>query len=93
MTLDKLPAAFDVFTILQLSDPHVDINEHFVGALIESIRPLNYDLCVLTGDYCARTFGPFAATLAGLKRIRPHIKKAVYAGEGPTSPACPVFCG
>jgi uncharacterized protein len=82
VALSKLPAAFDGFTILQLSDLHVDINADFVGALIERIRPLNYNLCVLTGDYRARTFGPFAATLEGLKRLRPHIKAAVYAVLG-----------
>ena len=37
---------------------------------------------MLTGDYRARTFGPFAATLEGLKRLRPHIKAAVYAVLG-----------
>jgi predicted MPP superfamily phosphohydrolase len=46
------------------------------------VRPLDYDLCVLTGDYRTRTFGPFAATLAGLERLRDAIKGDAYAVLG-----------
>jgi uncharacterized protein len=49
--LPHLPRAFDGFTVLQLSDLHIDINAEFVDALIECVRPLEYDLCVITGDY------------------------------------------
>jgi len=80
--LRNLPPAFHGFTILQLSDLHVDSSTEFVDALTESLRPLDYDLCVLTGDYRTRTFGPFAATLAGLERLRTHIKGAAYAVLG-----------
>jgi len=74
-----LPEAFDGFTLLHLSDLHLDINEEFVGALSERIRPLQYDLCVLTGDYRARTFGPYEAALARLRQLRAHIKGDAYA--------------
>src|SRR5215210_7551321 len=82
ISLSHLPQAFDGFTLLQLSDLHVDINAEFVDALIERVRPLEYDLCVITGDYRARTFGPFEATLAGLARLRPHLKGTVYGVLG-----------
>jgi predicted MPP superfamily phosphohydrolase len=72
--IPHLPEPFDGFTLLHLSDLHVDINEAIVGALIERVRPLEYDLCVLTGDYRARTYGRFDATLAGLERLRPHLR-------------------
>jgi predicted MPP superfamily phosphohydrolase len=77
--LTGLPSAFDGFTLLQLSDLHVDINREFVDALIERVRPLEYDACVLTGDYRARTFGPYQPTLAGLERIRSYLKGIPYA--------------
>jgi hypothetical protein len=77
-----LPESFDGFTILHLSDLHVDINSDFVDALAAAIRPLRYDLCVLTGDYRARTFGPFQAALAGLERLRPCITGSAYAVLG-----------
>src|SRR4051812_43783987 len=53
IALPHLPAAFDGFTLLHLSDLHIDINAEFVDALIERVRPLAYDLCVITGDYRA----------------------------------------
>ena len=82
ITLPNLPRAFDGFTLLQLTDLHVDMNREFVQALIEAVRPLDYDVCVLTGDYRARIFGPFAATLAGLEQLRLHLKNTVYAVLG-----------
>ena len=80
--IPHLPQAFDGFTLLQLSDLHFDMNPEFIGALIESVRPLHYDLCVLTGDYRASTFGPHDAALAGLEQLRPHIGSAAYAVLG-----------
>jgi uncharacterized protein len=82
ITLPNLPRAFDGFTLLQLTDLHVDMSREFVSTLIEAVRSLDYDLCVLTGDYRARTFGPYAATLAGLEQLRAHLKNTVYAVLG-----------
>ena len=82
VTLPHLPRVFDGFTLLQLSDLHIDAAPGFGHALIEAVRPLAYDVCVLTGDYRARTFGPFDATLAELARLRPHLHDPVYAVLG-----------
>jgi len=82
ITLPNLPRAFDGFTLLQLTDLHVDMNREFVQVLIAAVRPLDYDLCVLTGDYRARTFGSFAATLDGLRQLRAHLRDTVYAVLG-----------
>jgi predicted MPP superfamily phosphohydrolase len=82
LCLRHLPAAFDGFTLLQLSDLHLDLNADIVDTLIERVRPLDYDLCVLTGDYRARTVGPFDAALAALERLRGHIKGPAYAVLG-----------
>nr|WP_050783651.1 metallophosphoesterase [Methylobacterium nodulans] len=79
VALPDLPPEFEGFTLLQLSDLHLDINTAFTAALIERVQGLNYDLCVITGDYRARTFGPIAAALEGLRRLRPHLKSPVYA--------------
>jgi hypothetical protein len=80
--LAALPAAFDGYTILHLSDLHLDMSEDFVDALIERVRAVDYDLCVLTGDYRYRTRGPYEPALAGLARLRPHLKEPVYAVLG-----------
>jgi hypothetical protein len=80
--LAALPAAFEGYTILHLSDLHLDMSEDFVDALIERVRAADYDLCVLTGDYRYRTRGPYEPALAGLARLRPHLTEPVYAVLG-----------
>ena len=77
-----LDAAFDGFTLLHMSDLHVDINDTFVPALIECVRGIDYDVCVLTGDYRAKTWGPIDATLDGMQRIRAVLKDPIYAVLG-----------
>ncbi len=78
----RLPAAFEGFTILQLSDLHLDMNEDFPHALSERVRGLEYDLCVLTGDFRYRTFGPCEPALTGMERVRLHLKDPIYGVLG-----------
>jgi len=77
-----LPGAFDGFTVLQISDLHVDMNEGAMRCLAELLPALSYDICVLTGDYRGATFGPFDAALEGLARLRPLLKQPVYGVLG-----------
>jgi uncharacterized protein len=80
--LGRLPAAFDGFTLLQLSDLHVDMNGGAMQRLIELLPALEYDLCVLTGDYRGKTFGPCEATIAGMARVCAHIVGPIYGVLG-----------
>ncbi|MGC2203416.1 MAG: metallophosphoesterase [Stellaceae bacterium] len=80
--LHALPPAFDGFTILQLSDLHVDISEGAMERLVELLPALAYDICVLTGDYRGKTFGPFDAVIEGLARIRERIEAPLYGVLG-----------
>jgi predicted MPP superfamily phosphohydrolase len=80
--LAALPSRFDGFTILQLSDMHVDMNAGAMRRLAELLPGLSYDLVVLTGDFRGATFGPFDATLAGLARVRDHFRAPVYGVLG-----------
>jgi predicted MPP superfamily phosphohydrolase len=80
--LPHLPAAFEGFTLLQLSDLHLDLGEGFVERLIASVQGLVHDVCVLTGDYRFRTFGPYAPALAAMARLRPHLGERVLAVLG-----------
>ena len=68
--LASLPRSFDGYTLLHLSDLHVDMSPDFVPTLSERLQGLRYDQCVLTGDFRARTFGPFSQTLAGMEKLR-----------------------
>jgi uncharacterized protein len=82
----RLPSRFDGFNILHISDLHVESSERANRRVIELLGDLNDDLCVLTGDYRSKTFGPFAATLDGLKQRRAHLHDPVYAVLGNHDP-------
>jgi uncharacterized protein len=85
---NKIPKAFDGYTILQLSDLHVDISGDAMERLRTVLRELEYDLCTLTGDYRGQTFGPYEATLAGMSRICAEIKKPIYGVLGNHDTVC-----
>lgn len=78
----KLSQRFDGFTILHLSDLHVDMNEAAMRRVGELVADLRYDLCVLTGDYRGKTFGSYAETLSGLARIKAALQGPVYGVLG-----------
>lgn len=80
--LPNLPAAFEGFRILHLTDLHVDMDEANLQAVISKIKPLDYDLCVLTGDYRKLTWGPVEAALDGMSRLRDAIRGDAYAVLG-----------
>jgi uncharacterized protein len=77
-----LPPLFEGYTILHISDMHVDMSEAAMLHLIELVDGMQYDLCVLTGDYRGRTFGPFEAALEGLAKVRTHLKPPIYGVLG-----------
>jgi uncharacterized protein len=60
---------FDGFTILQLSDLHVEMSEGAMMRLAAMLPDIDYDLCVLTGDYRAQTFGSYETALGGMARF------------------------
>jgi uncharacterized protein len=78
----RLPRSFDGFTLLQISDLHVEFSEEALRYAASAIESLSYDICVLTGDYRALTYGPHAAAIAGLEELCRHIKKPTYAVLG-----------
>jgi predicted MPP superfamily phosphohydrolase len=78
----KLPSRFDGFTILHISDTHVDMNQRAMQRLRELVGGLDYDLCVLTGDFRGKTFGPYDAALKGMARIVDHLTQPVFGVLG-----------
>jgi predicted MPP superfamily phosphohydrolase len=82
VVIPHLPEVFDGYRILHLTDLHVDMEPRNTHAISERVRALEYDLCVLTGDYRARTFGPIDKVLAGMATIRLHLKGPVYGVLG-----------
>jgi hypothetical protein len=80
--LQRLPVAFEGLTLLHISDLHLDSSAAFVEHLMACIRPLHFDICVMTGDFRYRTHGPYAPALDALARLRPLLGDAVYAVLG-----------
>ncbi len=78
----RLPEAFEGFRLLHLSDPHLDIAPDMADALIEKINAVDYDLCVITGDYRAKTHGDYHAAMSAMHKVRPHISAPVYSVLG-----------
>ena len=77
-----LPSLFDGYTILHISDLHVEMNEVAMQNLIQLVGGLQYDLCVLTGDYRGKTFGPFEVAIEGVAKVRAHLKQPIYGVLG-----------
>lgn len=77
-----LPRAFEGYVILQLSDLHLDINPDLAAAVAAVVKPLAYDLCVLTGDFRAKTFGPAQVALDRLAELRPALQGELYGVMG-----------
>jgi uncharacterized protein len=79
---EDLPPQFDGFTILHISDLHVEMSEDAMQAVCECLRSLDYEICVLTGDFRGGTFGSFQSTLEGVAKIREKLKEPVYGVLG-----------
>jgi uncharacterized protein len=77
-----LPKAFDGFTIVQLSDLHVEMSEAAMERVIDLLGEARYDVCVLTGDYRSRTSGTYDTTLAGMARVRAGLKGPTFGVLG-----------
>ena len=80
--LAELPPAFDGYRILHISDMHVDMNDGVMHRLVEILLNLDYDLCVLTGDYRGKTYGPIDKTIEGMAYVRSHMRDPVYGVLG-----------
>lgn len=49
--LEDLPAGFDGFRVLFISDLHIDGMDALAAKLVEIIDSADYDICILGGDY------------------------------------------
>jgi len=77
-----LPAVFDGFSILHMSDLHADLNPPAMGALAGLVSGLEYDICVLTGDYRASTSGPYEPALRAMAGLCTQLAQPVYGVFG-----------
>lgn len=77
-----LPSPFEGYTLLHLSDLHLDINGRIPRALIERVQAVEYDLCVITGDLRSKTFGPYQLAIDAMEQLREYLKAPIYGVLG-----------
>ena len=77
--IPHLPKAFDGYTMLHISDLHLDVNDDMASVLRERLTGLEYDICVMTGDFRAKTFGPYDKALDAMQSVRKAMQGPVYA--------------
>ncbi|MCA9664834.1 MAG: metallophosphoesterase family protein [Myxococcales bacterium] len=74
--IPNLPPAFDGVRVLHLSDLHIDVDPKYhisMGArFADAIRPLSFDVAVITGDFRFATFGPY-------DRVHPEVQDMMPA--------------
>jgi len=70
---DNLPKEFDGFSILHLSDLHVDGLPEITDAILKKVSDQEYDLCVITGDFRYETRGMYKQIIEPLKKITLNI--------------------
>jgi uncharacterized protein len=88
-TCSDLPAAFDGYRILQISDPHLDCLPELAGIARRLVSGVDVDLVAITGDIHGSPRAPMAHStipLAGLL-TGPKVRDRVVAVLGNHDPA------
>jgi predicted MPP superfamily phosphohydrolase len=78
----QLPPSFDGFRLLHISDMHADMSPGAIRRVSELVEGLSCDLCVMTGDFRGKTFGPFETALAGVAGVRARLTCPVFGVLG-----------
>lgn len=78
----QIPKTFDGFTLLHLSDLHLDISSRLTAVLTERLQDIDYDLCVITGDFRAKSLGPHDQALAQMAQVCEQLKGEIYGVLG-----------
>ena len=67
--IEGLPRCFDGYRILHLSDLHIDEILDGGERLCQTVAGLEYDLCVLTGDFRFDTYGSSDEVMSRMTRL------------------------
>jgi predicted MPP superfamily phosphohydrolase len=73
-----LPVEFDGYTILYLSDLHLDGLPGITQEIQRIVKSLSVDVCLLGGDYRTELSGPYSKVLLHMHRLL----KSVHARDG-----------
>lgn len=69
-----LPREFDGFRILFLVDLHLDGMEGLTEIVVEKIKELEVDICIVGGDVRMEIYGPIAPAVRKLRKLLKNIK-------------------
>ena len=72
--LADLPPGFDGYRILHLSDLHIDGLPDKGASLCQLVSGLDYDLCVITGDYRFLTHGDYLPALEAMAPLAAAVR-------------------
>ena len=78
LAFDSLPAAFDGYRILHLTDLHLDCVPGMAELIRGGLQGLRYDLCLITGDLRRATHGGFRQIVTPLRTVI----SALHAADG-----------
>jgi len=77
--IPKLPDSFEGYKVLHISDLHFSDTDIFLPVLLGLIETIDYDICVLTGDYRYRSAGPFELAMEKLQQLVSSLNSEVVA--------------
>jgi predicted MPP superfamily phosphohydrolase len=77
--LANLPASFEGFRLLHISDLHLDCVEGFTDRLVEFIKRTPHDLAVITGDFADHPAGYFHDCLQDIARVAEALGRGALA--------------
>lgn len=82
LPLPDLPASLNGVRVLHLSDLHLDMHPELPALIRERIRGLDYDICVITGDFRYETRGSSAPALAAMEQVMEVVRGPAFGVLG-----------
>jgi len=73
--LDSLPAGFDKTRILLITDLHIDGIDILADRIISIVDDIEYDFCILGGDYRFHIYGKSPLAERRLRRLAARLKQ------------------
>jgi predicted MPP superfamily phosphohydrolase len=78
VSIPRLPPAFAGFTLLHLSDLHLDLDSCLTSVIAQRLKGLQYDVCLITGDFRNAHHGDFDPCLEQMRLLMPHLNRPTY---------------
>lgn len=82
IAVNNLDPRLHGLTLLHLSDLHLDLDTRLTAVIADTIRPLRYDLAVITGDFNNFTIHLGTTALTEMQALMPAFSAPVYGVLG-----------